>query len=249
MSLLQVHRDGDGPPLVWLHGFTQTRSSASRFRSILAGSHEVWTLDLPGHGDAHALSGSLDEIAQWVLDAVGPAPVDLGGYSFGGRVALHVALRAPSRVARVVVLGASRGIEDPEERAARRRRDEALAEHLEEVGTDAFLEEWLAQPLFASLAPDAGEREARSRDARGLADSLRRAGTGTQRWLDPQLAEVRAPLLALAGERDSKFRAEAQALADAVPRGEYGVIAHAGHAAHLEQPDATAAALLTFLAR
>ncbi len=249
MSLLQVHRDGDGPPLVWLHGFTQTRSSASRFRSILAATREVWTLDLPGHGDAHAVSGSLDETAQWVLDAIGTTPVDLGGYSFGGRVALHVALRAPSRVSRVVVIGATRGIEDPDERAARRRRDEALAAHLEEVGTDAFLEEWLAQPLFATLSPDDAERAARSRDPHGLANSLRRAGTGTQRWLDPLLGDVRAPLLALAGERDAKFRAEAHALADGVPHGECAVIARAGHAAHLEEPDATAAVLLSFLAR
>ena len=234
---------------MWLHGFTQTRLSASRFRSILAGSREVWTLDLPGHGDAHHVSGSLDETAALVLDALGATPVDLGGYSFGGRVALHVALRAPARVSRLVTLGASRGIQDPAEREARRRRDEALAAHLEQVGTDVFLDEWLSQPLFATLPPDPAERAARSRDPGGLADSLRRAGTGTQRWLDPLLGDLRSPLLALAGERDLKFRAEAHALAAGVPLGHDAIIERAGHAAHLEEPEATAAAILDFLGR
>ena len=50
------------------------------------------------------------------------------GYSMGGRYALHVALRHPELVRRLVLVSATGGIDDPAERAARREGDEALAD-------------------------------------------------------------------------------------------------------------------------
>ncbi len=233
--------------LVWLHGFTQTSRSAARFRSILAETRELWTLDLPGHGEAAALWASLDECADLVAEVL-DAPADLGGYSFGGRVALHVALRHPEVVSRLVLLGATRGIEDPSQRDDRRRHDDALAEHIEAVGADAFLDEWLAQPLFADLAKDPAELASRSRDPRGLAESLRRCGTGTQEWLGERIGEITVSTLALAGEFDHKFRLEARAIAAGVRHGTHAVVERAGHAAHLAQPEVTAAHVNEFLA-
>ena len=247
MSLLSLQREGSGSPLVWLHGFTQTRDSARPFRSILAGAHELWTLDLPGHGEAHAVTATLDETADLVAELLGDDPVALGGYSFGGRVALHVALRHPGRLRALVLLGATRGIEDEEDRAERRRRDEALAAHIEEVGCGVFLDEWLAQPLFATLPDDPVERTSRSRDPHGLAESLRHAGTGTQAWLEPRLSGVVVPTLTIAGSLDTRYLHEARAIADRVVDGRWHSIENAGHAAHLEQPGPCARAVLDFL--
>ncbi|MDE3064213.1 MAG: alpha/beta fold hydrolase [Acidobacteriota bacterium] len=247
MSLLSVTRRGEGRPFVWLHGFTQTRDSAQQFRTILAESLELRTLDLPGHGTAARTSASLEESADLVADAIGDEPVDVGGYSLGGRVALHLALAHPRVVRRLVLVGATRGIPDEAGRAERRASDEALAERLLATGVERFLDEWLAGPLFASLAPDARERAARSTDADGLASSLRRAGTGTQSWLGERLATVRAPVLAIAGEHDAKFSLEARAIADAVVDGTVFLVPGAGHAAHLEQPAVTARRVVEFL--
>jgi 2-succinyl-6-hydroxy-2,4-cyclohexadiene-1-carboxylate synthase len=205
------------------------------------------TLDLPGHGTAAHLSGGLAEIADLVVDALPGDRVVLGGYSFGARVALHVALRAPSRVSALVVLGASRGIRDADDRAQRRRHDDALAAHLLDVGTEVFLSEWLAQPLFSTLGSRA-EADTRSHDAAGLAASLRAAGTGTQEWLGDSLTSLDVPTLAMAGELDTKFVAEARAIADSMPKARLITIAGAGHAAHLEQPELVARAIETFLA-
>ena len=205
------------------------------------------TLDLPGHGSAASLSASLPETAELVLEALPREPVVLGGYSFGARVALHVALREPSRLRALVLLGASRGIRDPRERHERVVRDEALARHLEEVGVDVFLREWLTQPLFERLGARA-ESDTRSSDAAGLANSLRRAGTGTQEWLGDRLATLDTPTLALAGDADTKFTLEARAIADALTNGRCATIRDAGHAAHLEQPERVATAIEGFLA-
>ena len=232
---------------MWLHGFTQTSDSAHLFRSILAGSCELVVLDLPGHGVNSSVTASLDETADLLAPALGADPFVLAGYSFGARVALHFALRHQERLSGLVLLGASRGIEDEFERRARRRRDEALADRIELIGTEAFLEEWLAQPMFATLPRDPLERGARSVDPSGLANSLRRAGTGTQAWLEPRLSSIDVATLTLAGELDAKFRIEADAIAQSVANGQRLVVAGAQHAAHLERPEAVARAVLDFI--
>ncbi|MGH9021200.1 MAG: alpha/beta fold hydrolase [Acidimicrobiales bacterium] len=247
MSLLSVTRRGVGRPFLWLHGFTQTRDSAHQFRSILAEARELWTLDLPGHGLASALSADLAGCADLVADAMPDGPIDLGGYSLGGRVALHVVTRHPERVRRVVALGATRGIVDVDERAERRRRDEELATRAEVIGASAFLDEWVNQPLFATLPADATDRAARSNDSRGLAMALRRMGTGTQEFLDDPLSRVVAPTLALAGELDLRFVDEARAIAATVVDGRAAVVVGAGHAAHLERPGDAARLVGEFL--
>ncbi|MFZ1062285.1 MAG: alpha/beta fold hydrolase [Acidimicrobiales bacterium] len=247
MALLTYDRQGSGSTLVWLHGFTQTRESAHRFRTILAGSHELASTDLPGHGRAHAVRATLNETADLVASSLPAYPVALGGYSLGARVALHVALRHPGRLSALILLGASRGIEDDQQRRERIDRDEALAERIEAIGTPRFLDEWLAQPMFASLPPDPRERRARSADAAGLASSLRLCGTGTQEFLGPRLWSLVVPTLCLAGELDEKFLAEARAITQGAPQATFEVVAGAHHAAHLENPDGCARLVSAFL--
>ncbi len=221
---------------MWLHGFTQTKDSAHRFCTILAGTYELLTLDLPGHGESASISASLNETADLLADALPTEPFILGGYSMGARVALHFALRHRERLTRLVVLSATPGLRDEAERTRRRRQDDVLADRIDLIGVDAFLDEWLAQPMFASLPHDPEERAARSRDASGLSDSLRRSGTGTQSWLGGALTSLDLPTLIVAGANDHKFVGEAQLLDDTLPNATVTLIAHAGHAAHLERP-------------
>lgn len=230
---------------MWLHGFTQTKHSSHRFRSILAGSYEVLTIDLPGHGENAGTSGSLEDTADMLAEALPRDPFILAGYSLGGRVALHFGLRHPSRLAHLVVLSATPGIAQGEERRARRHRDDELADRIETIGTDAFLDEWLAQPMFRALPRDPLERAARSRDARGLANSLRWAGTGTQSDLTGMLGQLATPTLILAGANDEKFANEAIRLGESIAHSTRRLVPEAGHAAHLEQPETVAALVAT----
>jgi 2-succinyl-6-hydroxy-2,4-cyclohexadiene-1-carboxylate synthase len=240
MSLLGLERDGSGPLFVWLHGFTQSKNSAHQFRSILTGTYEVLTIDLPGHGENAATTASLEESADLLAQTLPAEPFILGGYSLGGRVALHVALRHPKRLRHLVVLSATPGIVDDHERDARRQRDEELARHLEEIGTKEFLNEWLAQPMFRSLPNDPRERAARSSNAAGLANSLRFAGAGTQGDLTNVLGTLNVATTILAGENDAKFVGEAARLVGAVGGSRSVLVENAGHAAHLERPERVA---------
>ncbi len=241
-----------GAPIALVHGFTQTAVSWRRFvpslRARIDDDRQIVAVDAPGHGRRHDVHVGLDDGARLLGDEVGRAVWI--GYSMGGRLALHLALARPDLVDALVLIGATAGIDDADERSARRRADEELAASIERDGVEVFLDRWLAQPLFAGLTPDPADLAARRENtSAGLAASLRLAGTGTQTPLWDRLPEIVAPVLVLAGERDAKFAALGRRLADALPSGTLALVPGAGHAAHLEAPDATAALVATWLPR
>ena len=173
------------------------------------------------------------------------------GYSLGGRIALHLALAFPDLVERLVLIGATGGIDNEEERKQRRVADESLADHLEEVGVDAFLDEWLSQPMFASLTAEQSFRELRATNSTaGLASSLRLCGTGTQAPVWDRLNTLTMPVLVLAGSNDEKFTQLGHRLVASIGNNaSFQVIAESGHSAHLENPTATSTAVAEWLSK
>jgi 2-succinyl-6-hydroxy-2,4-cyclohexadiene-1-carboxylate synthase len=236
MSDLAVTTQGWGPPVVLVHGFTQTGRSWGRVAADLGRDHTVTCVEVAGHGGSSAVRADLVQGAE-LLGAAGGQATYIG-YSMGGRLGLHLALTRPDLVTALVVLGATGGLEDPAERQARRAADELLAQRIEGDGVARFLNFWLAQPLFAGLPDDPAERADRlTNTADGLASSLRLTGTGTQRPLWDDLGSLAMPVLVLAGERDHKFTALGQRLARGIgPNATFDTIAGAGHASHLEAP-------------
>ena len=247
MSLLDLHHSGSGTPILFLHGFTQSRTSANDFRQLLAPAGDIITVDLPGHGDHATVRSNLPDTAD-LLAASLSEPVAVVGYSLGGRIALHLALRHPELVTRLVTIGAVAGLATSEARAARQQRDEALATHIVSVGVEQFLEEWTRQPLFAHTRLSPAEVASRSvNTADGLASSLVLAGTGTQEWLAPRLTGLTMPCTFVAGAMDLRFSRHARDLA-AAAAGRWATVAGAGHAAHVDQPSLCAALVQRALA-
>lgn len=242
-------RPGPSVRVVLVHGFTQTSACWSPIDQALAGDHEVVSVDAPGHGTAAGEELDLPTGAE-AIAARGGRGTYLG-YSMGARFGLHVALGRPDLVERLVLVSGTAGLEDPDERATRRASDDALADHLLAVGVPAFLDEWLALPLFAGLPPERAHRAAREvNTAAGLASSLRLAGTGTQLPLWDRLPELAMPVLVVAGADDPKFTALGRRLVECIgPNAELAVIEGAGHSVHLEQPDRFLAALRLWLAQ
>jgi 2-succinyl-6-hydroxy-2,4-cyclohexadiene-1-carboxylate synthase len=226
--------------LVLLHGFTQTGRSWQPIAHALAGRYRAVAPDLPGHGDfASRRPASFAACDAYLRALTDGRPVTLVGYSMGGRIALHAALSLP--LERLVLIGASPGIADAGERAARAAEDAALAHRIEAIGLEAFVREWSAQPLFAGMPRGVAElvEEDRLRNtASGLAAALRGLGTGVMPPLWDRLGSLAVPVDLIAGERDEKFRAVAERMASALPSSRVVVVPGAGHATHLEAPDA-----------
>jgi 2-succinyl-6-hydroxy-2,4-cyclohexadiene-1-carboxylate synthase len=233
--------------VVLLHGFAGTgRAWDPVIARLDAERYTALAPDLRGHGaQSGARPVSFDAVSADVL-AAAPQRFVLCGYSMGGRIALHVALAAPERIERLALVATTAGIDDAEERAARRDADERLAAFADEATIEAFADRWMAQPLFAGTPPPAAalwREDLLRNDPRGLAAVLRGLGTGAMAPLWDRLPTLSMPATVLAGAGDPKYVALGERVADALPHAELVVVARAGHGLPREAPGSVASAL------
>ena len=255
------HVFGQGKePLLLLHGFTGSSQNWEPILPLLTAVGPAMTVDLLGHGRSAApndptryrMETAAADLAALINDVTEP-PVDLLGYSMGGRLALYLAIHYPQLVKRLILESAAPGLASEAERQARRQQDESLASWLEESGITAFVDRWEKLPLWASQAQLQPEKRALLRQQRlqnnpvGLANSLRGMGSGAQPNLWPLLAELDRAALLIVGELDQKFVAINQAMVAQLPQAELAIVPNAGHTVHLERPLAYAHLCNTFL--
>jgi len=245
---LHAERAGSGPRLVLVHGFTQTRRCWGPIADDLAGDHEVVRVDAPGHGRSSEVLAGLRTGGRLIADQGGDATYL--GYSMGGRYLLHLALANPELVRGLVLLGATAGIDDPQARAERVEADRRTAARVRELGVLDFVQEWVAQPLFAGIPAERQyvlERTENTVD--GLESSLLQSGTGAQDPSWHRLHRLDMPVLVVAGERDEKFTGLGRRLQTCIGgNATFATVPGAGHAAHLEQPEAFLDVLRPWLA-
>lgn len=172
------------------------------------------------------------------------------GYSMGGRIALHLALKLSRENAfresdRLVLISASPGLQTEAERAERRERDAILAKKiLDAPDAGAFYAFWQNVPIIATQKNISEPWKSRILRNRGNAEktawanSLATLGTGTLPPLWDNLAEVACDTVFVYGENDSKFSQIAAAMNLRLPRSRLIGIPDCGHAPHLENPEA-----------
>jgi 2-succinyl-6-hydroxy-2,4-cyclohexadiene-1-carboxylate synthase len=237
----------DAPTLVLLHGFTNSGASWQPVISGLGQRYRALAPDVRGHASAsHEDPVTLDAVLGDIANLT-DGEFTLVGYSQGGRIALHAALAMPDRVRRLVLIGASPGLADDDERTARRLADERLADRVAAMTIEEFATEWAQSPVLSGVAPDvaaAAHADRLRSTPTGLAAALRGLGTGALPSLWTRLPELPMPVTLIAGERDAKFTAIAYEMADLLPDASVKISPDAGHAVHLERPDAIVEALL-----
>jgi len=140
--------EGEGPPIVLIHGFGGDLNNWLFTQGALAEKHRVYAIDLPGHGGStkDVGDGGIGTMARTLLgflDAVGAERAHLVGHSMGGAIALAAAQSNPDRVASLTLI-ASGGLGDEIDAsyldgfiAASKRKD--LKPHLEKLFANAEL--------------------------------------------------------------------------------------------------------------
>ena len=238
---------GDGPPLVLVHGVATSRSIWRHVVPGLAERHLVATPDMPGFGQSPPIGPGfiLEDVADALADALAalPGPVDLLGNSLGGAVAIVLAERRPELVRRLI-LAAPAGLAPHRAPipviagrvsatvvAARRR----VAPRL--VGSAAarrvLLYGLLTDPAAAS-AQEARATIAASRGAQRVAPAVAVVAAADLR---PRLSELSVPVAFLWGDRDHLFPVSTlEDLRALVPGARAEVIVGAGHVPQLDRP-------------
>lgn len=214
---------------IFVHGFTQTARSWAPVLDLLPPGEESTALEVPANLDFETTARALGDVGRQGTYV---------GYSMGGRLCLRLALDRPHLVERLVLASASPGIADGAARVDRRDADEELARSIEDGGADAFLERWLSMPLFRTLEGDARGMDARQRDPAVLTHQLRVLGQGAMEPLWDRLATLRMPVMLVVGSRDESYLGHAQEMRERIPEARLEIVEGAGHALHLEQPDA-----------
>jgi 2-succinyl-6-hydroxy-2,4-cyclohexadiene-1-carboxylate synthase len=246
---LHVEEMGSGAPVVLLHGFTGSTRAMACIAEGLSDRYRTLSIDLVGHGrsavpddvEAYSMTTCVAQLAA-VLDELDLPAAHWIGYSMGGRVALSFGVAHPERMMSALLIGASAGVRDLEQRAARIQDDEALAERIERDGVEAFVDFWTSQTFLVDERRLGARGVAEAREMRlanstqGLAGSLRGIGAGAQPPIHDALAELRAPVALVVGEDDLKFSAIAAELSQKLPNPRVEFVPEAGHAAHTDNP-------------
>ena len=240
---------GSGPPdLVFLHGWAGSSAYFEESFDALDLDHaRAIGVDLSGHGESpsHDADWSLECMDNAVLAAANAADADrfvAVGFSMGAKIALHLAVARPDRVAALVLVSGMPASSIP-------LPAELLDDWYSRAGDAAAMKELVAPFLTGPV-----DEAAYDRFARGAARVPRSALEGTmQVTLETDFAaslpSIAAPTLVIAGALDTLFTPKLlrETLADRIP-GARLVVVDCGHEIPLERPREFAALIEAFLA-
>jgi pimeloyl-ACP methyl ester carboxylesterase len=257
---------GEGPPLVLLHGAGDNALDWRRVMPTLTAAHRVYAPDLPGSPDSARPAADyspafFERFVAAFLDALEIGPATFVGNSFGGLIALRLALAEPTRVTALVLVdsaGLGRAVNPAFTSVNAPGLSEAaipfwrtpVGAYQRAWGRTALLfahspvtvpREWLAEQCRLALSP--GYLEAHLTVLRALVSPL-----GQREVLMDRLPSLKIPTLVVWGARDRVFpESQAQDAVAHLPQGSLAAIPDCGHTPHVECPDSFLRALGEFL--
>lgn len=252
-STWEWREEGDGLPVVWIHGFPLSSRVWDEQLSIEGVRHVL--PDLPGFGDSPAPSSplSIDDYAEGILaimDESGIRSAVVAGLSMGGYIALAVARRTMERLCGMMLVDTR---ETPDTDAARQGRFESIRK-VEEGGIAPVVESMLPKMFTAGTFEKDSDRADR---LRSIMESASPAGvTAALRAMaergdsTPLLPRIEVPTLVVVGREDTITPpSDAERMRDAIPGADLALIDDAAHLSNLEKPEEFNEAARTFLAR
>jgi pimeloyl-ACP methyl ester carboxylesterase len=232
---------GTGPALLLTHGFSATCEMWRGQVEAFARDWRVITWDVRGHGRSgspedpalYSEAACLGDMAA-ILDACGARRAVVGGLSLGGYLSLAFYVAHSERVRALCLFDTGPGYRDDAGRARWNQLAEDYARQFETRGLEA-------------LGGGAEVRLSTHRSAAGLARAARGILAQRDARVMDVLPKIDVPTLVLVGENDKPFLGASDYMAKKIPGAAKVVLAAAGHAANIDQPQAFNAAVRDFL--
>lgn len=247
-------------PVLFLHGFSGSANDWKDFLELIPEGFFPLALNLPGHGNnicnlqaENYSSISTSNQIKAIIDELNFQEIIIVGYSMGGRAALSFSNIFPYKVKGLFLESTSPGIDNPEERIERNKKDKELAGFILNNTIEKFVDYWMDQPLFSTLknlTPEIVYNIKKSKQGNkreGLANSLRGFGTGIMPPLWNSLSSIHSPVYLITGELDEKFTLINKEMKKLLPKAGHTVIKNCGHNVHLENPEEFLNVLVLFL--
>ena len=251
---------GIGPPLILIHGSPGNGGMWKGVATDLAGRHTVWTVTLPDHDrppqasyptrDIEYFAAAVETLAATVGNSIG-----IVGHSFGGIVALRLALRGKASVDRVVLLEpvaipALGILGQAEAEQEMRSVFDTYRRHHREGHADAaattMIDFWFGAGAYAQM-PDAVQTYIRDRNALTVRDVT---AVLSERYTADGLAALAVPTLVVCGGASpAATRLITSTLASALGAGKLAVLDGADHALLTDRPREVADLIDRFVAR
>jgi len=252
--VLHLHTEsaGDGPAILFAHGFAGSARNWNAQSRALKSTYRVLRYDARGHArsaapdDPTAYSPELfvDDMASVLQHETAPAIV--AGLSMGAVIALRYALAYPERVRALVLAAFPAG---PERSSSFTSLAHAFADAIDHDGLDGAGARFVWGP-DSGLDPTAAALVRRGfleHPPHGLAHTLRGVIARQPRVADLDLRALHTPTLIVVGANDEGSLPPSRALEAAIPGARLAVIPDAGHVVNLGRPALFDAALLSFL--
>jgi pimeloyl-ACP methyl ester carboxylesterase len=247
---------GNGPAIVFIHGFGAAIDWWDEIAPALTADHRVVRIDLIGHGGTEAPGAGYSierqgELVAAVLDRLGIDRVTVIGHSMGGEVATAFAAIKPERIERMILLDTPPTVETTFTIMAQAAFTPVIGEVLSHFQTDEALRRGLAQ----GFAPGFAVPEKFVADIKQLTYTAFRTAHNESvayRTAKPTYERIAAlrpvpPLLALSGTEDAIVPPDHAKFFELVPDARVVMIEGSGHSPMVEKPAKTLELIRGFL--
>ena len=240
---LAYERQGNGTPLVLLHGFPLDHHLWDEIVPLLKDSFDLIIPDLRGFGESetidtpYTMKDYASDIAG-LLDHLSIQKAAVAGHSMGGYVALAFASAYPERVSGLALVSSQAPADPPERKEGRYKTAAEVAEKGISAVVETMAPKFTSEPRLQAVAREIMEKQKPAAYIGALKAMAERADS------TPVLSTFAFPLVIIHGEEDALISIDrAREVKASIPGSHYAELRGIGHVPMLEAAEKTAEAL------